>query len=157
MSRTYTLRRQHRALEELVQHITRTMVRIDTHDDAMECGRSLGKLTGVLTFHLAAEDQSLYPRMQASSDQNVAKTAAAFAQEMGGLSEVYSEFAAKWSTGNAIFEDPDGFRTEAQLVFSALARRIERENEELYPLADAMVSVGQIDSLNRKSEARDFR
>lgn len=136
MSRTYTLRRQHDALEQLTQQIITRMQRINTRDDAMECARTLAKLTGILQLHLAAEDNSLYPRLRASPDRKTAETARAFAEEMGGLATIYSEFVSEWPTGNAIFADLEGFRTQASLVFSALARRIGRENEELYPLAE---------------------
>jgi len=47
-------------------------------------------------------------------------------------------FAARWSSGEVIAAAPARFRTEADGVFAALGRRIERENEQLYPLADAI-------------------
>lgn len=121
------------------------MERLNTRDDAMECARLMAKLTGILRFHLAAEDNSLYPRMQASPDPEVSQTAAAFAAEMGGLAELFEDFVSNWPDGAAIFVNPEGFRTEAALVFSALSRRIKRENDELYPLADTMISVGKIE------------
>ncbi|MEL6529814.1 MAG: hemerythrin domain-containing protein, partial [Pseudomonadota bacterium] len=96
-------------------------------------------------FHLAAEDKSLYPRMKASPDPAVARTASEFAKDMGGLADAYAEFVGNWPTGISIFENPEAFRTEAELVLSILTRRIERENQVLYPLADTMISVGQID------------
>ncbi|MEM8726526.1 MAG: hemerythrin domain-containing protein [Pseudomonadota bacterium] len=141
MSRTQILRRQHQTLDQLATQLEHSMEQIKTHDDAMRCARQLAKMTGILQFHLAAEDHSLYPRMQASSDPTTARTARSFAQEMGGLATAYAEFADKWRTGNAILSDPEGFRTEAQLIFSALSKRIERENEELYPLAELMDST----------------
>ena len=141
MQRTTTLRRQHEALQALSAQLFHAMATIETDAQARTCALILGKMTGLLTVHLAAEDRSLYPRMEGSGDPDAARIARDFAAEMGGLAATYAEFAGRWRSGSAILGDVEGFRTEAALVLYALERRITRENDELYPLADRMVEL----------------
>ncbi|NVE95095.1 hemerythrin domain-containing protein [Altererythrobacter lutimaris] len=140
MSQTRTFRRQHAALEKLATELSEAMSRIDADPDAERCAHIIAKMTGILILHLAAEDRSLYPRMIASSDPAVSKTASEFAEEMGNLAPAYSEFEAKWRSADAICDDPQGFRQEAQAILQALSTRIHRENTVLYPIAESMQS-----------------
>lgn len=139
MSRSANLRRQHDAILALASDLTDAQSTLATHAEAALAATRLAKLTGVLNLHLAAEDRALYPQLRASSDPAVAETARRFMREMGGLAKVYAEFAARWRSATTILADPEGFRTETAAVLSALGTRIERENTELYPLADGAV------------------
>ncbi|XUU61683.1 hemerythrin domain-containing protein [Erythrobacter sp. HA6-11] len=140
MSQTHTFRRQHAAIEKLASELSEAMSGIDADPDAELCAHIIAKMTGILTLHLAAEDRSLYPRMIASSDPGVSKTASKFAEEMGNLAPAYSEFEARWRSADAICDDPQGFRHEANAILQALSTRIHRENTVLYPLAERMQS-----------------
>ena len=95
----------------------------------------LSALAGKLTVHLAMEDRSLYPRLAEVNVQNSRGIAQAFQKEMGGLAGAFSEYNQKWQV-NAIAADPAGFARDTHAVFAAIGRRIARENNELYPLAD---------------------
>jgi hypothetical protein len=57
---------------------------------------------------------------------------------MGGLAQTYGEFVKQWSFAAKIAGDPEGFRNQANIVFKALHQRVQRENRELYPLAEAL-------------------
>ena len=95
----------------------------------------LSAFAGKVNFHLAMEDEALYPRLMQDGDASVKTRAAKFKDEMGGLGQVFSAYNTKWQV-SAIKADPEGFGNETRKVFGALAKRIERENNELYPLAD---------------------
>lgn len=136
MSRSANLRRQHDAILALASDLTAAQSSLTSQAEGALAATRLAKLTGVLNLHLAAEDRALYPQLRASSDPAVADTARRFMQEMGGLAKVYGEFAARWRSATAILANPEGFRTETAAVLSALGTRIDRENTELYPLAD---------------------
>ncbi len=138
MSITSTFRRQHDALELLSGQLADAIDHLKTEEEAQNCARIIGKMTGILTIHLAAEDKSLYPRMISSKDPMAAQTARKFAKEMGGLSSTYSTFEAKWRSGSDIMAGLDEFQQEARMIIHALAGRIKRENEQLYPLADKL-------------------
>lgn len=102
--------------------------------DAGAMRKLLSNLAGKVNFHLAMEDKALYPRLM-QQDTQTSKLASRFQKEMGGLAGVFLEYNGKW-TLSAIKADAAGFATETRKVFGALAHRIDRENKDLYPLAD---------------------
>ena len=55
---------------------------------------------------------------------------------MGGIAGAYLEFAGRWNLETKVAANPDGFRDDANSTFKALHQRIQRENQELYPLAE---------------------
>lgn len=140
MSYTANLRRQHDAILDLIAEITGLQAALETREHATAVARRLAKLTGVVQVHLAAEDKALYPRMMASSNSEAAEVAGRFTAEMGGLAKAYLEFESRWRSASDILDNAASFRKESQAVFAVLAKRIERENIELYPLADAIAS-----------------
>lgn len=103
--------------------------------DAAVLRKLLSNLAGKVNFHLAMEDEALYPRLMESSDTATRSRASKFKTEMGGLGQAFADYNNKWQL-TAIRSDPEGFADATRKVFGALAKRIERENAELYPLAD---------------------
>lgn len=138
MGRTANLRRQHDAAIALVGEIKALAQRLNEPGNPYCVGLKLAKLTGLLRIHFAQEDKLLYPYMIRSDHADASNVASEFQAEMGGLGATYEAFAARWSSGEAIAAASDQFRAEADGVFAALGRRISRENEQLYPLADAI-------------------
>jgi hypothetical protein len=114
---------------------------IATRDGAFRATMLLAKLTGLLRIHFAQEDKQLYPSLKASSDPAVAATAVRFFDEMGGIGPVYGCFAQKWSGTEAVLGNGDAFRRECREVMAVLAGRVQRENDELYPMADAAFEI----------------
>jgi iron-sulfur cluster repair protein YtfE (RIC family) len=94
------------------------------------------ELTAALVGHLKTEDWMVYPRLIASRDKEVAATARAMADEMGGLAAEFAAFSEVWGA-TEIARDWAGYRRAATLMIGTLARRIARENRELYPLIEA--------------------
>jgi hypothetical protein len=138
MSRTANLRRQHDVAVALVEKVVARAASLGQPGVAYEVSLLMAKLTGTLRIHFAQEDRTLYPHMIASRHPQASGTAAAFQDEMGDLSGQFEAFAARWQSAAALAADPPGFRAEAAAVFGALGQRIERENRQLYPLADAI-------------------
>lgn len=139
MSRTANLRRQHDAAVALVTEAAALIEQPGlAQTDHYRIGILIAKLTGLLRVHFALEDRTLYPLMIRSTHDGAAATARAFQDEMGGLAGVYLDFAERWATSAKIGADFARFQREARAVFAALGDRITRENEELYPLADAI-------------------
>jgi DNA-binding transcriptional LysR family regulator len=116
------------ALRELVQS------GVQEHADMIVA--HLVTMSGVIKMHLAAEDRVLYPALANASDPVVAQTGKLFQQEMGGLAGTYGAFVSRWNLATKVAQDPQGFRDEANAVFKALHMRVQRENRELYPLAE---------------------
>lgn len=97
--------------------------------------RQLMAMSASVKLHLAAEDRVLYPALANAADPRVAQVGKQFQQEMGGIAGAYSAFASRWNVPARLAADPQGFRDEANAVFKALHQRIQREGQELYPLA----------------------
>jgi len=138
MSRTTMLRKQHDFILDLAGEIDKVLDQLVTEIDVARLQKLLARFDNILTIHLQSEDTFLYPAMQASSNQEASETATRFHEEMGGLLGVYAKFSLRWASAKAIFEQQPLFRQEWNDLCAALGNRIERENGELYPLADAM-------------------
>jgi hypothetical protein len=82
------------------------------------------------------EDESLYPNLAKSADTKVKGVADKFIKEMGGIAKAYLAYADKW-TDKAVKENPKGFISETNGIIKVLGERIQKEESELYPLADA--------------------
>ena len=136
MKRTSTLSRQHGDLIEVVKTIAPLLSPEALSQDASEVRSLLSKLAGKLKIHLAMEDNSLYPELLQSSDPKVRAMAERFVSEMGGITEVFDAYLAKWAEKTLIQKDAAAFVRETEGLFVALGARIEREESELYPLLD---------------------
>ncbi len=137
--RTMHLRQQHQDLLRIVGQIV-PLLKPDTldqtHGDALR--KLLLELTGKLNMHLAAEDKVLYPELAASTQARVSATAAQFAKEMGHIGGAYKEYLGKYPNGTAISNQAKAFCADTSAVFTLLGKRIQREESELYPLADSL-------------------
>jgi len=55
---------------------------------------------------------------------------------MGGIAQAVIIYAEKWEYGAALDNDPKLFIEETKTIFKALINRVERENKDLYAIAD---------------------
>ena len=138
MRRTETFRQQHAAIVEVVTELRSLLVPEKVLDNIPDIMGVLIGLSGKLKAHLSKEDKELYPDLLASGDTKVTEMAAAFQSEMGGLSQAFEDYMSTWRSIEAIENDPDGFIRASETVIDALRDRINRENRELYMLADRL-------------------
>jgi hemerythrin-like domain-containing protein len=136
-----SLRQQHGAAEEIAAAIMSRIASYSDEYDAIPIARLIGKLNALLRVHFACEDTVLYPLMMRSGDGEAAATAHLFASETGSLAPQFEDFVRRWSRPSAIDSMFDHFRDEATMLFGALAARIERENDLLYPLAERVTNA----------------
>jgi iron-sulfur cluster repair protein YtfE (RIC family) len=125
-------RAQHVKILELTGQLTKA-IGAKPAASATEIKDILNKLSGVLSVHLTAEDNALYPRLIADSRPQISGLARRFQHEMGGLKKAFTSYATKWSS-TAIAEKADVFARETRGIVTALTARIDRENREFYPL-----------------------
>lgn len=138
--RTANLRRQHDtalAIAGEIMEAIPALIEKPAREQAVRITLQLAKLTGLLRIHFAQEDRALYPSLMASGRGGVAEVARRFFDEMGQIGPLYDAFAVKWSNADTLAAAPAEFQAECQTIFSALADRIARENDVLYPLVDA--------------------
>lgn len=132
------LQSQHDACLAIVQDIQARSIRIADRPAAVEITLMLARLTGILRIHLALEDEILYPALRNASDPAMARTAERYWQEMGGLADAFLDFVDRWKRADVLLADADRFRAESAHVFAALADRIAREHEDIYPMAERL-------------------
>jgi hemerythrin-like domain-containing protein len=136
MAATDAYRKQHSELLALAAKLADALDPAKLGRDATPARLILSNLSGKLKVHLAMEDNSLYPRMLQDSDPAVSAMARRFADEMGGIAKAFGGYVERWPSANAIQLAPQQFIDETRKIFAALASRIERENNQLYPLLD---------------------
>jgi iron-sulfur cluster repair protein YtfE (RIC family) len=110
-------RRQHDELHKLALEIETALSGAEFPGNAREVRRMMARLKGKLMVHSTMENDALYPRLLAHTDPVVRGRARAMFDER-------------------IEADPKRFADHTREIFAKLLRRMERENDELYPLAD---------------------
>jgi hemerythrin-like domain-containing protein len=98
--------------------------------------RAIVTMSSTIKLHLASEDRVLYPALKGAADASTARVATRFQDEMGAIAAAYSDFSRRWNLGTKVAAEPDAFRAEAGQIFKALTDRIQRENQDLYPIAE---------------------
>lgn len=134
------LRAEHAALLTL-STLVLELVRAPGPPRATELGALRGMLRDTLIRHLKCEDWVLYPRLARSGDAALADMAAAFVDDMGHIAADFAAYDARWPD-DAVAADWPGFCAESEALLAVLARRIAREEEALYPAAEALDGDG---------------
>ena len=136
MGMTANFMQQHEDILRIAKEMSKLLDPNILGKDAQPVRSLLSTLSVKLKIHLASEDRSLYPELLNHKDANVKATTKKFMDEMGGISAVFVKYTEKWVSADTIQKNPNDFIKETEGLFSALAKRIEKENRELYPLVD---------------------
>lgn len=134
MARTDNFRRQHEKMIGIAAEIDGLAAKPIDSAGAAAIRAKLSELVGNLKFHLASEDEVLYPTLLKQPDPRTAETADRFMKEMGRIGATLADLNSKWTA--AYIQENRAFKAEWDSMLGALADRIKRENSELYPLAD---------------------
>jgi hypothetical protein len=135
------LRAEHAAIETLSRFLL-ALVAAPHPPRPTELAAVRGMLRDTLVRHLKCEDWALYPRMQSSGDAEVMRIARIFVDEVGHIAGDFAAYDARW-TPEAVEADWDAFRGETIGILDALGMRIEREEQQLYPLAERLPIGGE--------------
>lgn len=109
--------------------------------DPSEARRLLARFRGLLLVHGAMENDALYPQLLTHEDATVRAKAQALLDEVGAVYEGVHDHGRRWATTEDIQRDPGTFARETVDLLKRLGRRMVRENNELYPLADATATA----------------
>jgi hemerythrin-like domain-containing protein len=137
MIKIHMLRAQHDHALDMAERLLQLVDHYDSRTAAIPIFMHLNRLLGLLRVHIALEDIELYPALMASPDAGVTRAARCHADEICELAKDIECFARHWSCAERIAANIDEFRETAHRLLLVLAVRIERENLELYPLAEA--------------------
>lgn len=135
--KTMKMDRYHRDHSNILDQIEalRSLSRAGVGENGEEIAQCIVNTASLIKFHLAAEDQVLYPRLATSGVPEVEQLSTRYQDEMQGLAEAFGEFVVRWRVPARLRADPDGFRNDANTVLKALYERLQREDRELYPAA----------------------
>lgn len=124
--------------EEIVASVAalRELTHKGVAENAAAIVKQIVAMRALIRSHLAAEEEVLYPAIAGSKDPAISKIGQMYQQEMGGIASAYLKFVERWSIKSKLAGDPSGFKEEANKIFKALHQRIQRENQELYPMAN---------------------
>ncbi len=135
MDRLGLLKKQHRDMEELVGEIRNLSLReVKNKEWAREIRKKLSLLAGKLSIHIQREDDFLYPDLLKSDREDVKRITKEFIGEMGDLNKVFKKFDKKYLRATVISESSENFVDDLTVVLEKLEQRIEREDNNLYPL-----------------------
>lgn len=109
---------------------------IEAH--AADIAQQVIAMSGVIKLHLAVEDRTLYPALQAGGDAALARMSNLYQGEMEGIVGAYLAFAHKWNTAAHLLAAPEDFRREANVVLRTVYERIKKEDREFYSAIEAL-------------------
>ena len=102
-------------------------------DNAERIAQLIVSMSAVIKLHLAAEDHTLYPALEAANNRQLARLGRQFQMEMASIALAYNAFARRWNTAAQVRANPDGFRSDANQVLRTVYERMQRENRDFYP------------------------
>ncbi len=132
MNRTEQLKKQHDSINQLIVETNKLVKEKNLETNASVIAKNISTLAGILQMHLSHEDQYLYPSLMESNNSEVVNKAKKYMDEMGNLRGVYIEFKNEFNTKSKIMSNTIGFEKAFKEVFSAIEKRISREDSDLY-------------------------
>jgi hemerythrin-like domain-containing protein len=126
---------QHQGLMQIGAEIIQA-INGPVDDEAVRKVRKLAaRFKGALLVHQRMENDALYPRLLAHPDPSVAEEARSLFEELGDIYDAFMAFEARWGSSEAVAEDTSGYYGALKRLLHKLSRRMQREDNELYPLA----------------------
>ncbi len=136
MGITDNLRKQHKEILETADQILTLMDPEALAKDAAQVKHLLSAMEKTLQFHLIKEDDSLYPALLTHPAKSVKLLAKIYIDKMGGIRKDFMDYLAKWPDAMSIQNNAESFISETKVLFEVLSIRIDKEDNELYPLLD---------------------
>lgn len=128
------LKRQHNDIIGLVNYILEKIEKNMVEQNIQEIVLNINTITGKLKIHLLNEDKYLYPHLINNKDIELDTFGKNFFEEMKEVTMVYENYNTKYNTATKIKQNMEAFYKDTKQVFKILKNRIQREENELYPL-----------------------
>ncbi|WP_428155561.1 hemerythrin domain-containing protein [Brevundimonas sp.] len=130
------LKAQHRRIIRLASALGGLAEVLKTQEDAARARELMSALNTALLEHLAIEDGELYPVLMTSEEPSVRQLAQDYVDDMGAVSGAWAHYFEEWSQAR-IVSDRSRFATVTKGLIGALAHRVAREDDTLYPAMEA--------------------
>jgi hemerythrin-like domain-containing protein len=141
MERFQTFYREHKEILETISELNLLLKQESIKENSESIVDLLASLSGKLQIHLAMEDKYLYPLLLRSKDSKLHQMADDFSTEMGDIGKVLKNYINEWGSITSLAGNPIKFINESNEIFRALKNRIKKEEKELYPLAEKVLST----------------
>jgi hemerythrin-like domain-containing protein len=132
------LRKQHADILEQVDAIVKSLKENKVDPSIERVRELLANLSTELELHLLIEDDILYPVLLKDSRESIRNVAHMFVIELSGLKEAFKKYKAKWANHKTIAESLESFISETKALVTLLRKRIDKENNELFPLLEIL-------------------
>lgn len=129
-----TLKRQHAGINDVISGIKTSLKTSDIEIDAFEIAQKINLLAGVLKIHLGTEDRYMYPHLMQSESAELKQVAKDYVEEMGSISDEFTDYKNRYNTKTKIVKDTAGFVNETRRILKILETRIQKEDINLYPI-----------------------
>ena len=130
------LKAQHRLIIRLASALGGLAEALKTPEDVLRARELMTALNAALIEHLAIEDGELYPVLMKADDASVRQLAEHYVDDMGAISGAWAHYFGEWSQAR-ILSDRSRFAVATKGLIGALAHRVEREDDTLYPAMEA--------------------
>jgi len=135
------LRRQHDQLLDLTNQVSPYLKSTQLVTKHAETIRTLlSKIAGLLKIHLSIEDQSFYPALLSSENTEVVTIVLNVQLEIADIGRMFNGYIETYHSSEKIQSEPEPFIKDTNALFNALIKRIEKENNELFPLYDKLIN-----------------
>ena len=132
------LKRQHVEIFEVLNETKALIQKQNFENDSPAIAKNINNIAGKLQVHLSNEDRFLYPAFLNSDRVALKNKAKAYSDEMGDLSDVYTSFKTKYNTRSKIMANTASLVTDSDKVFKAIEKRIQKEDHDLYKIAEEL-------------------
>lgn len=138
MNRLDQLKNQHKNITTLVMETKGLLSTLEDEKAQQLIAKNISQLAGILKVHLGNEDRFLYPEFMKSTDIKLRAKADKYITEMGDLNTVFTEFKNQYNTSSKIKNNLSVAKKDIESVFSAVEKRIHKEDHDLYILAEKL-------------------
>ncbi|ABR36465.1 hemerythrin domain-containing protein [Clostridium beijerinckii] len=129
------LMREHKGIFEEINYINESINNKKFESNLLDITTHINKLAGKLKIHLSSEDKFLYPNLLNGDDNKLKNLANSYINEMGGISDTFTNYKNKFNTKSKIIsEGNEVFTSETKKILVAIEKRISKEESELYKL-----------------------
>lgn len=130
------LKRQHSEMLEIINNINVLLKKSKLDDVIGDITYNINNLAGKSKIHMMSEDEFLYPSLISSNYEDIKNIAKSFHSEMGNINELFISFVKRYNIPSKIRENSNAFTEDANKILKLMADRINKENNELYPLIE---------------------
>ena len=136
MPDTYIFRKEHSEIIRIIEEIVPFLDFDQISEDPVTIHGLFVKLSEKLSPHMTMEAKHLYPYLYIHEDNQVRIPAIRFYYKHKEMMRDLEEYKMKWDNPNSIQKRPFEFIKDCNVFCEALRQRIDKENNELFPLVE---------------------